>query len=100
MSAASGRVAAHGESGDCTRCSHSARSREAGPRAGGIGEGVEPPAPSARVAVTELHRLGVCEANDRRGVKPHPDRESLGEVLVRRLAGQRRRRVAVATPAV
>ena len=63
------------------RNSHSAPERAARSR---VGEDVEAPGAVGPGDVAELHRLGVGEPDDRRGVEAHPDREALGEVLVRR----------------
>ena len=49
---------------------------------------IDPPAPVRLDDVAELHRLGVGETDDRRRMEAHADRESLGQMLMRRLAGE------------
>ena len=59
-----------------------------------VGEDVDPPRAVGAGGVAELHRLGVGEPDHRRRVEAHPDREALGELLERRVAGDQRRAVA------
>src|SRR5271163_1283514 len=74
-----------------------AQSSEPRGRSGGvrrIGEREYPP-PAVRLdGVAEVNRLGVGEADHRRRMKAHADREALGEMLIDRLAGNDRRGVA------
>ena len=91
-----------GDSGDSARNSHSARMPRG--RRGGIlraGKGEEAPAAVGLDRVAEMHRLGVGQADDRRRMEAHADRQALGQMLVRRLAGRwSTAGILVAVPAV
>ena len=76
------------------RKSHSARMGElaaAGSPAAGKDE--DPPASVRLGDVAEMNRLGVREPDDRRGVKAHADRQTLGQMLVVGFGGEERRAV-------
>ena len=88
MSAPAGVKRRTGEFGDSARNVHElAQSLSAR-----VGKGVDPPGAVGTGGMAELHRLGVGEAHHRRRVESHADREALGELLVRGLGGQHRRR--------
>ncbi len=57
-------------------------------------KGKQPPAAIGLHGVAELNRPGVGDADHRRGMKAHADRQALGEMLMRRLAGQQGRAIA------
>ena len=59
----------------------------------GAGEGEEAPAAIGLDRVAQVHRLGVGQTDDRRGMEPRADRQPLGQMLMRRLAGEDRRTV-------
>ena len=52
------------------------------------GKGEETPAAIGLDRVAEMDRLGVGEADDRRRMEAHADREARGQVLIGRLAGR------------
>ncbi len=56
----------------------------------GPGKGQDAPAAIRLDDVAEVDRLGVRETNDRRGMKAHPDRQPLGQMLMRRVGGEQR----------
>ena len=74
-----------------------AQRADAGAGRGGIlraGKREDAPAAVGLDRVAEVNRLGVRDANDRRGMKPHADRQPFGEMLIGRLAGEQRGAVA------
>ena len=87
MSAPAGVCFRTGECGrTVARKSHSAPSREDGARRVlGVGEREQPEAPVRLDDMPQLDGPGVSEADDRRGMKAHADREPFGEALTGRL---------------
>ena len=71
-----------------------AQRADAGAGRGGIlraGKREDAPAAVRLDRVAEVNRLGVRDADDRRGMKAHADRQPLGQMLIGRLAGEERR---------
>ena len=86
MSSPAGVYFLTGDSGASARKSHSARMPEL--RAAGIPrarKGEDAPAAVRLDRVAEVNRLRVRDADDRRGMKAHADRQPLGQMLMGRL---------------
>ena len=58
------------------------------------GKNEEMPAAVSFDRVTQLNRPGICQANDRCGMKAHADPQARGEMLVGRFGGDDRREVS------